>query len=296
LKNHKRQAETQKDRMLFPKDIRVKDKQMNEQNNNNIIRNLNLNNQVIKADINLIFSGDPYGLFVFKKTEKIVTAIYMLTTLLSDKEPMRYKLRDVATRMLETGLAMSERVWGEDIFHKNLINACCETTLLFDIALKTKMISPMNHQIINSEVEKFSNFLVTSSSTYSSAKVAFEPTMFDGNYNFAPEQGYKTLMDQINRGENNLPENYKGQKDNMKNDVLKQMSERKSEKIVKDKGNRQEIIIAMLKGGLKLTIKDFAKNIKNCSEKTIQRELIALLSKGVLKKEGERRWSKYFLA
>jgi len=47
---------------------------------------------------------------------------------------------------------------------------------------------------------------------------------------------------------------------------------------------------------VKLTIKDFTKNIKDCSEKTIQRELLAMVAKGVLKKEGERRWSKYFLS
>ncbi len=219
---------------------------------------------------------------------------------MSDKEPMRYKLRDVGTRMLETGLGMSERVWGEDIFHKNLINACCEIALLFDVALKTKMISPMNHKIIDSEVGKFSNFLLTSSSTYSSAKVAFDPNHFDGDYNYVPDQGYKTLLDQLNKdGSDNSPEFYKGQKDikdNYKNDVFNNVQDKKSSKIIKDKDSRQEIILAMLKGGMKLTIKDFAKNIKNCSEKTIQRELITLLSKGVLKKEGERRWSKYFLA
>ena len=67
------------------------------------------------------------------------------------------------------------------------------------------------------------------------------------------------------------------------------------EKKVKDKNSRQDIILSMLKSGVKLTIKDFAQNIKDCSEKTIQRELLSLVSKGVLKKEGERRWSKYFI-
>ncbi len=277
-----------------------KDNQMDSQNNNNLINNNSTNNQLVKADINVIFSGDSYGLFVFKKTEKIVTAIYLLTNLMSDKEPMRYKLRDVATRMLEVGLGMSERVWGEDIFHKNLISACCEITLLFDIAEKTKMISSMNHKIINSEVEKLSGFLITSSSTYSSAKVGIDPNLFDGNYDYAPEQNYKNLLNDLGKtGSSTNFDFYKGQKDikdNLNNDVLNKMSEKKSDKIVKDKSNRQDIIMAMLKGGLKLTIKDFAKNIKNCSEKTIQRELILLLTKGVLKKEGERRWSKYFLA
>jgi hypothetical protein len=42
-------------------------------------------------------------------------------------------------------------------------------------------------------------------------------------------------------------------------------------------------------------MKDFVKVIPECSEKTIQRELLDLVGKGVLKKEGERRWSTYSL-
>ena len=61
------------------------------------------------------------------------------------------------------------------------------------------------------------------------------------------------------------------------------------------KTGRQEMIITILKGQSNLTIKDFSKVIKDCSEKTIQRELIELLEKGVIKKEGERRWSRYSL-
>jgi predicted HTH transcriptional regulator len=88
-------------------------------------------------------------------------------------------------------------------------------------------------------------------------------------------------------------------KDNMKNNVLNKMSDKNQKtdnKTIKDKNDRQDTIKSMLKGGIKLTIKDFAKNIKDCSEKTIQRELVEMVAKGVLKKEGERRWSKYFLA
>jgi DeoR/GlpR family transcriptional regulator of sugar metabolism len=64
----------------------------------------------------------------------------------------------------------------------------------------------------------------------------------------------------------------------------------------KGQGNRtsrQELIINTLKGQNNLTIKDFTKVIKDCSEKTIQRELLDLVEKGLIKKEGERRWSRY---
>lgn len=59
--------------------------------------------------------------------------------------------------------------------------------------------------------------------------------------------------------------------------------------------NRTQLILGTLKKGQELTIKDIAVSVTGCSEKTIQRELLALVAKGVLKKKGERRWSRYSL-
>ncbi len=59
--------------------------------------------------------------------------------------------------------------------------------------------------------------------------------------------------------------------------------------------DRQQIIIKELRNKGQLTVKDLADKIKGCSEKTIQRELLSLVGSGVLKKEGERRWSRYSL-
>jgi predicted HTH transcriptional regulator len=62
------------------------------------------------------------------------------------------------------------------------------------------------------------------------------------------------------------------------------------------KGNRQSVIIGLLKRKKEIMIKDVSPLIKGCSEKTIQRELSAMVQSGLLKKEGEKRWSKYSLA
>ena len=45
----------------------------------------------------------------------------------------------------------------------------------------------------------------------------------------------------------------------------------------------------------KINVKDVTKVVRDCSEKTLQRELVSLVGKGVLVKEGERRWSTYSL-
>jgi len=60
--------------------------------------------------------------------------------------------------------------------------------------------------------------------------------------------------------------------------------------------DRKDIILNILKKDSNLTIKDFSSVIKDCSEKTIQRELTSLVEKGLVLKVGERRWSTYSLA
>ncbi len=62
------------------------------------------------------------------------------------------------------------------------------------------------------------------------------------------------------------------------------------------KNDRQQVILDTIKEKGELSIKDLTDVIQGCSEKTIQRELISLVSTGILSKTGERRWSKYSLA
>ena len=65
------------------------------------------------------------------------------------------------------------------------------------------------------------------------------------------------------------------------------------------KKERREIIIKIIKEKNTATITDIKNSASgvliSCGEKTLQRELISMVSDGVLKKVGEKRWSKYFL-
>lgn len=59
---------------------------------------------------------------------------------------------------------------------------------------------------------------------------------------------------------------------------------------IKDRG---EAILSIIKDKQKVSIKDISTLIRGVSEKTIQRELLALISLGKVTKQGERRWSTY---
>jgi len=60
--------------------------------------------------------------------------------------------------------------------------------------------------------------------------------------------------------------------------------------------SRRERILSIIKDKGEATIKDISTVVTDCSEKTIQRELMSLIKESVLHKNGERRWSKYTFA
>src|SRR5574344_317133 len=157
---------------------------MDNQNQNNIVSTPSQNIHIIKDGISIIFSGDSYGLFVFQKTEKIVKAVYLLTSLMSDNEPMKELSRKLANDMLQNVFKLSDRVWGVDKNYKKMLSDISELISLFDIAEYTKMMSKINKEIINSELKKLSDFLITSSDNDSSVKLALEGGFCDKNYNY----------------------------------------------------------------------------------------------------------------
>jgi hypothetical protein len=62
-----------------------------------------------------------------------------------------------------------------------------------------------------------------------------------------------------------------------------------------DIGSRRKRILEIVRSRGAATINEFIDSIKGCSSKTIQRELTSLVLSGTLKKTGERRWSRYSL-
>lgn len=65
-----------------------------------------------------------------------------------------------------------------------------------------------------------------------------------------------------------------------------------------DKGHikdRRDAVLSVIQNKGSVSIKDISTLIRGVSEKTIQRELAALIESGVVVKRGERRWSTYSL-
>jgi predicted HTH transcriptional regulator len=59
--------------------------------------------------------------------------------------------------------------------------------------------------------------------------------------------------------------------------------------------DRRTRIKTIIEAKNEATIKDISEIITDVSEKTIQRELNAMIEENIVKRQGERRWSKYSL-
>jgi hypothetical protein len=262
-----------------------------------------------------VFAQDQFGLYVFKKTEKLTTALYMVTNLLKDSEPLKWAMRDIALDLIGDGLSFAGALRGDrELAGRQLSEAVIRVLSLLEVAVRSQIMSEMNYALIRREFEALSNDVRAQSGTAPSNLILSE-TFFSVPRTYelprSLEQSARTEAPST-PADKKPAEQYKGHTSESSTKhspaaahqgepVSKAVTpERKQAGLsaprIKDK-NRQELIVATLKKykNRKLSIKDFAQVIVGCSEKTIQRELLELVEKGVLKKEGERRWSTYYL-
>jgi hypothetical protein len=242
------------------------------------------------------FSAEDYLLYIFKKTEKITAGIYLVSGLLKDDEPMKWELRDHGMELMSSSFMASTNVPGDkSSVIQSLFTAALETISLLNVARISNLISDMNHSLLVSEIDNVVGMLRDrlAESAENAGYVLSEhffrtPDMFATGFKADNRGGNSSSTTNSNRQDSFMRQSFGGQAGKTK--VLHGHSTTQAKK-----SERQNSIVNVLKGQSNLTIKDFSKVIKDCSEKTIQRELIELVEKGIVKKEGERRWSRYSL-
>lgn len=263
------------------------------------------------------FSDDEKFVFIFKKTQKLVSALYLITGFLPENEPLKWKLRRLGSELLSSSILLKEGVSKKDKAVLDIRSQVLEVTALFSVAKQAGMISDMNFEIVNREFSLLLNSISLSSESYGDDTSTLRPGFFH--------------VEQIAQNKTSLSEAKDVREESMdikdKNKMFSEatpaaellnineyLSHKKSEThseskspketsgfkeygaVAVKKNSRQSTIISLLKRKKEIMIKDVSPLIAGCSEKTIQRELLAMVHLGILKKEGEKRWSRYSLA
>ncbi|MEI6420012.1 MAG: hypothetical protein WCO30_00115 [bacterium] len=256
-----------------------------------------------------LFKKDSYYAFVYKKTEKLATAIYMLTGFFGEMEPVKNKLRQASLDMLSKGLLFSSRSVAERVSAiEGFVASALECLSILELARVASLVSSMNCEILVNEienliqvVEKNEGEVLSSRRSVLTSDFFTLPSELSKDKTFAENSFSNTGRSGSLSGANTtsaINEKVSNQSQLSKTfikDNKTSVSDTAILKPIVSKQDRGQQILSLMKKDVAMTIKDFTTTIRDCSEKTIQRELLALVSRGVLKKEGERRWSRYSL-
>lgn len=233
------------------------------------------------------------------KAEKIVSALYMVVSYIDQSDPIVPSLKHAGLSLLESLHELKPDVYRTRTF-KQTYQAL---TSLIRIAKVSEIMSSMNADILlrnlalleqertEEETKAFvlpQDFFETAIDRVRIEKQAESPILQEriSNTPTLPEKREherisSTPLEPVKR--EFLAPHTREISTGKKLDLALKLSRRNTLlKLTKDKGS--------------VSIKECMSVIHDCSEKTIQRELTALVDQKILKKTGDKRWSRYSLA
>jgi hypothetical protein len=283
-------------------------------------------------DISLSLKDSNFSIS-YSKGSNLIKALFMVTDIMDINEPLRAKLRAIGSDILSDiyNLFLHSNSISISIRHdkghlESLINKTHQAMSFLDIGNSVYIISDMNFNILFREfskllesinaykVQKYSDYEATNISDLFAEETPSQNEINNSIFavkNIPPtrigvQKGstlLKALSDKMltdghkihghsHKAELVHSHNSKGHDFDKKNenidfDLLKKQRRYEIVKVIKDSVNGASITDIVMKAD---------GSLKSVSEKTLQRELVAMVADGVLKKSGSKRWSRYFLS
>ncbi len=225
-------------------------------------------------------NDDAYFLFIGQKIEKLSNALYVITKGFPDQDGIKWTLRE---RALRTMSFMSE-IKDASVFSREHVLGRIAVELRSIVGLVTLSrnagyLSDMNAHILVEEYERLLGLCQTAESGWVQNAVSVSEA-----YLPHPSGGAPGL----------IPSTLKSRPGSISNSSRKSPSgAAESTRANPSSEGRREQILKLMEAGREYSIKEVFEQVPGVSEKTIQRELLAMVELGILVKKGERRWSTY---
>ena len=213
------------------------------------------------SGIGHIVSND-YHEFIVRKSERLASALYVITGFIEPDEPLRKRLRACALDLINRSIE-KRGLSGAGI--ESFSARCLEIGNILSAAESCGLVSGMNASLISDEYGMLASFV-----REHETKIGERPQESFGS-------PFPSIGHNVARPLENKRRSYQTK------DSLNRNSDRKSK------------ILSLFNIKDRISIKDAVQGIEGCSEKTLQRDLLSMVASGVLIKEGERRWSTYRL-
>lgn len=226
------------------------------------------------------FGKNTLGDNAYRRAERIVAALHLLTMHLSDTEPLRVEIRSASSKLLPAILALRPgfKTSGSEAVSATR-SAISHVVSLVRVLAVAGLASPGNTQALVAALGELAS-------------------MFDTDRVYMSEEITIAREDLIPRPK--IMENAQvgGRAVFVKDMNLK---DKRTSPIEKDRREdsatlRSDAVLSLLKRGGAFGIKDIVSNMPEYSEKMLQRTLAELVASGKARKSGAKRWSRYLLA
>ena len=224
-----------------------------------------------------IFERDIRRVFIYKKAERLAKAIHLILPAFAESVSLRNRIDVVAIGLIDAALLPPSAA------RTGLSRELLALSSILSIAHGSGLLSSMNTELITRETR----LLLQEIAGYEEPRLSFDesPTLAD-IARHASERRAKNVIRSASPRRAVLPQHAASAGDIKDTHTLSDIH-------IKD---RRESILSVVKDKGTASIKDISTLVRGISEKTIQRELSTLIGLGMLKKQGERRWSTYSLA
>ena len=244
------------------------------------------------------------------KIKKITEALYRVTELFSDKEPLKWQMRTTGLELFNFLTSNEEK----EIFDANKIfDLIRQLNRFLELAYASSaFVSSINFEILRREYLSLSDSIATQMEKRKQEFLSLEnllpvsighplrqPT--DGG---ADSNGHPPTGGLLDNGHNGHPPTggIESVESNNNNQEIKEINhnEQNTQPILLKERKRK--ILALIKDNNAnnsdkwLTIREISSSLPEYGGKSIQRDLLELVEAGVLKKVGDKRWRKYAVA
>ena len=150
--------------------------------------------------------------YVVRKSEKLTTALYLITDIMSDKEPIKWKLRESGVDIL-SDITLVQSVSGSEKMTvlRGVMKKIEKVIAFLDVSETTRMVSEMNASMIKGEYATLkSNIEAEWNNVYDKSRTALSESFFD-----VPRDAVKEVME-IEAQQKEKQEQREEQKEEMK--------------------------------------------------------------------------------
>lgn len=246
-----------------------------------------------KAIFSGVFEKDIRRVYLYKKAERLAKAIHLIGPAFTDSVPLKDRLDRIAVGLVDAAVLppMASRT--------ALSRELLALSSILSIARTGGMLSTMNADLIVREAHlllsevasyeepRFELDEIPSLATLAKASAAHE-SRESNRLRSVARVTYDPALDALETDES------KGHSQGHIKDTQEVPQGQKGREVQKaGNGERRESILAVLRSKGPSYIKDISMIVRGVSEKTIQRELSVLVTEGVVKRKGDRRWTTY---